>query len=170
LTFYIRIEELIRKQARKRLEKSKKGYDKKHHHNKKEQDIEMHSLPQPTLPQVDMNQPGYHYGGHQQQPSYSSGNYYPQPQQRPVFYQQTSSSNASTVVGSNYGGRRNSLSSVNSDQIGLTSHAQPQPRSSPFLGHSPYPQQQQQHNNNYNYQPYQQQQHRQQQQQHQNYY
>lgn len=166
-----RIEEILKKQAQKRIKQNAKGYDN-HSKKSKKQDIEMHSLPQPKLPVIDMDnltKTGYNYG-HQQQPSHSSQqNYYPH--QRPGYYHQTSSSNASTVVGSHFGGgRRNSMSSVSSDQVGLTSHAQPQPWSSPYTGgggnqqYQQY-QQYQQQPSNYNYQ--QQQQYHQQ---HQNYY
>lgn len=166
-----RIEEILKKQAQKRIQQNAKGYDN-HSKKSKKQDIEMHSLPQPKLPVIDIDnltKTGYNYG-HQQQPSYSSQqNYYPH--QRPGYYHQSSSSNVSTVVGSHFGGgRRNSLSSVSSDQVGLTSHAQPQPWSSPYTGgggnqqYQQY-QQYQQQPSNYNYQ--QQQQYHQQ---HQNYY
>lgn len=77
--------------------------------------------------------PRQHYQLHQQQPSFTgSVNNNPG---RPNYYPQVSSSNSSTVMGSQYT-RRNSLSSVGSDQVGLTSHAQGQPWSSTPYYHS----------------------------------
>lgn len=145
-----RIEELLKKQAKKRIEKNKKADQYNHHHHQKKSskkdDIEMESLPQPTLPKVDMNSlsvnnyyphqqaPRQHYQHHhQQQPSFTgSVNNNPG---RPNYYPQASSSNSSTVMGSQFT-RRNSLSSVGSDQVGLTSHAQGQPWSSTPYYHS----------------------------------
>lgn len=138
---------MLKKQAKKRIEKNKKADYNHHHHHKnssKKDDIEMKSLPQPTLPKVDMNNlsannyyhqrtPRQHYQQHQQQQSFTgSVNNNPG---RPNYYPQVSSSNASTVMGSQFT-RRNSLSSVGSDQIGLTSHAQGQPWSSTPYHHS----------------------------------
>ncbi|KAG2195171.1 hypothetical protein INT47_006453, partial [Mucor saturninus] len=202
-----RIEELLKKQAQKRIKGD--NLTKK----SKKNDIEMHSLAQPTLPKVNMSQvppnkapyshhqqqnsyssqsnhnyghsqqPSYSSQGHTQQPSYSNQVYgYQQPvyntpnssyggqpvtgnHHRPGFYQQSSSSNVSAVMDPPYVGRRNSLSSVTSDQVGLTSHAQPQPRSSPYnnisnnIHHQQYQQspsyhqqqQQQQYQNQQNY-------------------
>ncbi|KAL9559231.1 hypothetical protein MBANPS3_000498 [Mucor bainieri] len=142
-----RIEELLKKQAKKRIEKHKKADQHNHHQKKysKKDDIEMESLPQPTLPKVDMNTlsannyyhhqqaPRQHYQQHQQQSSFTgSMNNNPG---RPNYYPQVSSSNSSTVMGSQFT-RRNSLSSVSSDQVGLTSHAQGQPWSSTPYHHS----------------------------------
>ncbi|KAK4512291.1 uncharacterized protein ATC70_002988 [Mucor velutinosus] len=138
-----RIEELLKKQAKKRIEKNKKADQYSHHHHQKKSSkkdsIEMESLPQPTLPKVGMNSlsvnnyyphqqaPRQHYQQHQQQPSFTgSVNNNPG---RPNYYPQVSSSNSSTLMGSQFT-RRNSLSSVGSDQVGLTSHAQGQPWSS----------------------------------------
>lgn len=106
--------------------------------------------------QVGYNVPHSGYGG---QPI--NGNHH-----QPGFYKQSSSSNISAVMDQPYVGRRNSLSSVTSDQVGLTSHAQPQPRSSPYSNYS---------NNIYNQQyqqspSYYQQQQQQQYQNQQNYY
>lgn len=135
----------------------------------------MNSLPEPTLPQVDMNNlmPGgnnYLYGNaprpfppqyqQQQQPGAIQNH-------RPPYYHQPPSSHGGSSNGmiTSQFGRRNSLSSVNSDQIGLTTHAQEQPWSSPYysnnnsssnLSYNQYQQPYQQYNNNYN-QPYQQQ-------------
>lgn len=181
---YNRIEEILKKQARKRIEKNRKADHKQYKNSSKKDEIELKSLPQPTLPQVDMNslstnnhyyhhqqqQPRHHYQQHQHQSSFT-GSINSNPG-RPNYYPQMSStSNATTLMGSQFTTRRNSLSSVNSDQIGLTSHAQGQPWSS-----TPY------YNNNgsnsnlaynnhqqtYHYNHYQQ--HPSQQQQQQNYY
>ncbi|RCH92963.1 hypothetical protein CU097_008252 [Rhizopus azygosporus] len=128
-----RIAELLKKQARKRVEKNMKHGQKDNHqqHNrKKKEDIEMQSLAQPTLPQVNMDNlnSGYPHAAY----------YYPSPQQphvRPVYHHQPSNDH-NLMMQSPYV-RRNSLSSVNSDQAGLISHAQGQPTSSPFYqGHN----------------------------------
>jgi hypothetical protein len=128
----------------------------------------MESLPQPTLPQVDMNNltagnNNYLYPNGQR-PQYQQ--YQQSPMQNRPYYHQPPSSNAGSNGMASQFGRRNSLSSVNSDQVGLTSHAQEQPWSSPYYNHSnnnsnsnlSYPIQhqqyqqpyQQQYNNNYN--------------------
>ncbi|KAI9480724.1 MAG: hypothetical protein EXX96DRAFT_594859 [Benjaminiella poitrasii] len=100
-----RIEEILRKQAKKRIEKNKIPKNKREY-------IEMQSLPQPTLPNVGMNDSKlYNHVG-------------------PVYQHQQQLSNYS-LMGSPFV-RRNSLSSVSSDQLGLTSHAQAQPWSSPY--------------------------------------
>lgn len=128
-----RIAELLKKQARKRVEKNMKHGQKDNHqqHNrKKKEDIEMQSLAQPTLPQVNMDNlnSGYPHAAY----------YYPSPQQphvRPVYHHQASNDH-NLMMQPPYV-RRNSLSSVNSDQAGLISHAQGQPTSSPFYqGHN----------------------------------
>lgn len=126
----------------------------------------MQSLPQPTLPNIEMNNLTNNY----QQPYRVQPNYVGNvnaPQQRPGYYQH--SSNPGTMMGSPFV-RRNSLSSVNSDQAGLTSHAQGQPWSSPYYGHNnngsntnlsyniPRQQYQQPYNHNNNYPSQQQQQ------------
>ncbi|KAI7897966.1 uncharacterized protein BX663DRAFT_526612 [Cokeromyces recurvatus] len=103
-----RIEEILRKQAKKRIEKNK---TQKHRNNKKE-DIEMQSLPQPTLPNIDINDNKF-YNHHPIGPTYH---------QQQIPY---------TMMGSPFV-RRNSLSSINSDQLALTTHAQMQPWSSPY--------------------------------------
>ncbi|KAI8064100.1 hypothetical protein BDF21DRAFT_428219 [Thamnidium elegans] len=183
-----RIEELLKKQARKRI---KANESSNHTKKSKKEDIEMCALPQPTLPNVDMNAlnvsatkgPMYR---HQPQPSFSSQNN--STVQRPGFYQHPTSSNMSFGMESQFGGnggRRNSLSSVSSDQAGLTKNAQPQPWSSPYqnnnhsnsnLSHNVHHQQYQQsqgyHQQQYQPQPqrYQQQQQYQQQYQSNNHY
>ncbi|CAO3695097.1 unnamed protein product [Rhizopus stolonifer] len=117
-----RIAELLRKQARLRVEKNMKGGCDYKDHNHKNNDIEMRSLPKPTLPNVNMNN----------LTAYPSTPYHPQP---PHHHYQTSAS-PNTLSPKPFG-RRNSLSSVNSDQAGLISHAQPHPQSSPFYhGHN----------------------------------
>ncbi|KAI9270926.1 hypothetical protein EDC94DRAFT_596566 [Helicostylum pulchrum] len=161
-----RIEELLKKQARKRI---KANESNNHTKKSKKEDIEMRALPQPTLPNVDMNTlnapattkgPRYH---HQPQPSFTSQSTV----QRPGFYQHPSSSNMSFGMESQFGGgRRNSLSSVGSDQVGLTKNAQPQPwSSSPYqnnnhsnsnLSHNIHHQQYQQSQQGYHGQQYQQ--------------
>jgi hypothetical protein len=96
----------------------------------------MQSLPQPTLPNVDINNLNTNnQQSYRQQANYAGSvhSHSAAPQQRPIYYQQ--GSNPNTVMGSQFG-RRNSLSSVNSDQVGLTSHAQGQPWSSPYYSHS----------------------------------
>lgn len=178
-----RIEELLKKQAKKRIEKNKKADHNHYHHQKnssKRDDIEMKSLPQPTLPKVDMNnlsENNYyhqrtarqHYQQHQQQQSFTgsvNNNF-----GRPNYYPQVSSSNASTVMGSQFT-RRNSLSSVGSDQVGLTSHAQGQPWSSTPYYHSNGSHNGSSNNLSYNiqHQQYQQPYHHNNNQQYQNYY
>lgn len=169
---YLRIEELLKKQARKRIEKNK---HQDHHHNKKsskKDNIEMKSLPEPTLPQVDMNNltTGNNYLYPNAPRQYPHQNQRSPMQNRPPYYHQPPSSNGGSTGTASQFGRRNSLSSVNSDQIGLTSHAQEQAWSSPYYNHSnnnsnsnlsynmqyqQYQQPYQQYNNNYN-QPYQQ--------------
>ncbi|KAI8049421.1 uncharacterized protein B0P05DRAFT_592108 [Gilbertella persicaria] len=107
-----RINEILKKQARERVERNtqseKRGH--KHHHHKKD-DIEMRSFPQPTLPKMD-----------------------PQTLAPGPYYHHRQHSNTSLTTGSqySYGPRRNSLTSVYSEQAGLTSHAQGQPYSSPY--------------------------------------
>ncbi|KAI8639721.1 hypothetical protein BD408DRAFT_420973 [Parasitella parasitica] len=124
-----RIAELLRKQAKIRIEKNKKGRSYK---NSSKEDIEMESLPEPTLPKIGMSSlsshnsyrtesPIQHYQPYHQQPSITGSihnnfgrpNYYP-------------SSVSSSNLASQYN-RKNSFSSVSSDQVGLTSNAQSQP-------------------------------------------
>ncbi|KAG0761972.1 hypothetical protein G6F57_007782 [Rhizopus arrhizus] len=107
-----RIAELLRKQARMRVENNMKA---QHVRNEKD-DIEMRSFPKPTLPKVNMDNLAANNN------PYPHNNYY---QQQPYHYNNNNNLSAPFV-------RRNSLSSVNSDQAGLISHAQGQPYSSPF--------------------------------------
>ncbi|KAI8378484.1 hypothetical protein BD560DRAFT_366400 [Blakeslea trispora] len=113
-----RIGQILKKQAKYRVEKhkqaEKRGVKKSGYHSKEE--LEMHHYPQPTLPNVNMNNPSFGY----QQP-------------RPGFqHHHPTMSNTSSHFGP---GRRNSLSSVYSDQAGLTSYAQPPALSSPYQFH-----------------------------------
>ncbi|KAI8993386.1 hypothetical protein BDB01DRAFT_323668 [Pilobolus umbonatus] len=119
-----RIEDILKKQARERIENNKKA---QHNPKKsKKNDIEMQALPQPTLPNIGiLHSPSpklgpnqLHMNGHHQH-NYSNSPYY---QQSPYDH---------PPMRSNFS-RRNSLSSISSDQIGLTTHAQGQPRSIPY--------------------------------------
>ncbi|KAI9276598.1 hypothetical protein BY458DRAFT_113329 [Sporodiniella umbellata] len=137
-----RIAELLRKQANKRVEKSKKNvrdYKDHQNYNSKKRDIEMQSLTKPPLPGKAVgNTAVYPSSPYQQQPYHQQNNYYQVP-------------NAPNSLAPYSFGRRNSLNSVNSDQAGLISHAQAQPQSSPFyqgqngsyvsVGHHTYNQQ-----------------------------
>ncbi|CEP19849.1 hypothetical protein [Parasitella parasitica] len=127
-----RIAELLRKQAKLRIEKNKKGRNYKN--SSKKEDIEMESLPEPTLPRVGMNNLSsqteyrsetpiqYYQQPYQQQPSFT-GSIISNNIGRPNYYP---SSVSSSNLASQFN-RRNSLSSVSSDQVGLTSNAQSQP-------------------------------------------
>lgn len=122
----------------------------------------MQSLPKPTLPNIDMNSLNTNYQQpYRQQPNYAGSVYNhgnPPQQHHPNYYQQS--------LNPGQFSRRNSLSSVNSDQVGLTSHPQGQPWSSPYYNHSnngssttlSYNTQHQQYHTNNNYAPPQQQQ------------
>ncbi|KAI8977364.1 hypothetical protein BDF20DRAFT_913699 [Mycotypha africana] len=163
-----RIEEVLRKQARKRIEKHKQleerlknsisvhnGKSKKTAGNrKKKYDIEMQSLPQPTLPNLPVDTPYtstpyttsspysngiVDYNIHQHLPQYHQYHYTTSPspqhhhQQLPLPPLR----------------RNNSFTSISSDQLALTAHAQGEPYSHYDYNHmspSPLPaMQQQQH-------------------------
>lgn len=84
----------------------------------KKQDIEMQALPEPTLPQIssdiDYLRPAVY-----------------QPSLRPQYYHHPSSSNTSVIITPPID-RQDSVSSTNSDQQGLISHAQGPSWSSPY--------------------------------------
>lgn len=96
-----RIEELQRKQARKRIEKN----NERSKTNKR--DLEMQTLPEPTLPQIE-----------EDRSIRSIGYIIPN---RPHYYQHPSSSNSSVLMPID---RQDSVSSSGSDQQGLITHAQ----------------------------------------------
>ncbi|OBZ90201.1 hypothetical protein A0J61_01745 [Choanephora cucurbitarum] len=112
-----RIEQILKKQAHYRVEKHKhaeqRGIKKAGYQQKEE--LEMHRYPQPTLPNVNMNHPLPHSHGYQSP--------------RPGFQQHPTMSSTSSHFGP---GRRNSLTSVYSDQAGLTAYAQPPAYASPY--------------------------------------
>jgi hypothetical protein len=140
-----RIAELLRKQANKRIAKNNKNgknqhqnHNNDHHYNNKSKKdaVEMQSLPQPTLPNVDMNNhlaTNYNRNPatmmhHQRQYSNTYNGY----------HQRQYSDNNNSMMGGAF--RRNSLNSVNSDQAGLTSYAQEQPYSNVTYHHYNSPQ------------------------------
>ncbi|KAI8880033.1 hypothetical protein K501DRAFT_255702 [Backusella circina FSU 941] len=129
-----RIAELLRKQANKRIAKNNKNgknyqnHNNSNHHynNKSKKDVvEMQSLPQPTLPNVDMN-------------NHLTTNYARNPTAMAHQHQRQYSDNNNSMMGGTF--RRNSLNSVNSDQVGLTSYAQDQPYSNVTYHHYNSPQ------------------------------
>ncbi|KAI7872343.1 hypothetical protein BDF14DRAFT_1752371 [Spinellus fusiger] len=103
-----RISELLKKQARRRLAANQKTGGKSKNKNKM---IEMNSLPQPTLPNVNMGDMGSNRSPYQTQPQmlHHPGADRVHNHFVPPF------------------ARRNSESSMQSDQLELTLHAQPQP-------------------------------------------
>ncbi|KAI8378034.1 uncharacterized protein BYT42DRAFT_365253 [Radiomyces spectabilis] len=119
-----RISELLRKQARQRVERNQRAGSGGHKKKSKKELIEMETVPQPTLPKVDLETPNH--------PVSPSSHY---AASRPYYYPNDNKLNnmmPSRLM------RRNSGSSMSSDQMGLVSNAQAQPWSA---------------QPNYNYQP-----------------
>ncbi|KAF7731794.1 hypothetical protein EC973_008309 [Apophysomyces ossiformis] len=124
-----RISEILKKQARKRVARNQQAAQGKI--KGKKDMIEMKALPKPTLPNVDMDdlsKPTYHPPG-------PRANYHPYPPEH-----------APSVMASQFH-RRNSESSLSSDQVGLIKNSQAQPWSSnqsyysnapQYYGGSPY--------------------------------